>query len=221
MGTDIASGVPIAIPPGYGNPTGSLVEADLGASCLNSDPNHICLGMKYVVYVDASGNPVVSQNAVINDIITIDQIWSVCNVGFQIDSYVQADPKSYGLNLYPKDYNELDTIRGVFDDAQELLVVTTGKWDRSGTLGNTSANAWTNMPGSGVLGVLMEAPVGDYGQIIAHELGHYLNLGHVSDTSNVMNPVIYPTSTALNSNQCDAARAAAKSFWGKMFRSLD
>jgi hypothetical protein len=69
------------------------------------------------------------------------------------------------------------------------------------------------------MGVVMEQPVGAYPNIIAHELGHYLNLGHVSDSANVMNPIIYSNSTRVDPSQCEAARAAATYWWTNMIRS--
>ncbi len=220
QGTDVVSGVPIVIPTGpSGSSRGSHVDPMIGMSCIAGDSNHLCLGLKYVVYADSSGNQMISNDAIVNDIAAVDMIWSQCNLGFQIDQLVIADPQSYGLNFSPANDSELDQARSAFSANDLLLVITTGTWNRSGTLGNTGANAWTNMPGSYVMGVAMEQPVGAYPNIIAHELGHYLNLGHASDTSNVMNPIIYSNSTQLDSSQCASARAAASYWWVDMLRS--
>ena len=54
--------------------------------------------------------------------------------------------------------------------------------------------------------------------LIAHELGHYLNLEHVSDQYNVMNPVVYGNSFNLTDDQCAEARATAISFWSNALR---
>jgi hypothetical protein len=220
QGSDLIDGVPIIIPSGSNgaNPTGIHTTPDLGVSCASSDADHLCLGLKYVVYADSSGNPIVSQDEILNNVTMMNLIWNQCNIGFQIDQLVTPDPARYGLNFSPTNYSELDSARSVFSTNSLLLVVTTGTWNRQGTLGNTGANAWTNMPGSDVMGVVLEQPVGAYPNIIAHELGHYLNLGHVSDTSNVMNPIIYSNSTQLNSSQCDSSRAAAKYWWINMIR---
>lgn len=220
QGSDIVSGVPIVIPSGSGSSNrGIHTDPELGVSCEAGDSNHICLGIKYVVYSDGSGNSIISQSSIANNMTTIDMIWSQCNLGFQIDQLVVADPRSYGLSFSPANDSQLDPARSTFAANDLLLIITTGAWNRSGTLGNTGANAWTNMPGSYVMGVVLEQPVGSYPNIIAHELGHYLNLGHVSDSSNVMNPVIYSNSTRLSSDQCSAARAAAGFWWTNMIRS--
>lgn len=220
QGTDIIGGVPIVIPAGSNTTaTGSHSTPDIGASCIGGKSGSLCLGLKYVVYGDASGNPIISRDLIASNVTAINMIWSQCNLGFQIDQLVIANPADYGLNLNPKNYPELDQARSAFANANLLSVITTGAWNRSGTLGNTGANAWTNMPGSNIMGVVLEQPVGAYPNIIAHELGHYLNLPHVSDTSDVMNPIIYSNSTRLNSTQCDSARAAATYWWSNMLRS--
>src|SRR2546423_719044 len=78
----------------------------------------------------------------------------------------------------------------------------------------------TNMPGDGIYGAIMEASIVNYGNgvIYAHEFGHYLGLDHVGDTSDLMNAIVYTTSTKLTSGQCQAARDTASSYWSAMYR---
>jgi hypothetical protein len=178
----------------------------------------MCLAVKYVVYDDSKGSAVVDDKAAIRNIDAINRIWSECNIGFQIDKYVAANPTQYKLAFNTANLSDLNSIRKTFQDSSTLLVVTTGSWNRSGTLGNTGANAWTNMPGEGVYGVVMESDVGTYSNIIAHELGHYLNLDHVNDESDLMNPIIYDGSTTLTQSQCNEARAAVSNYWTAMKR---
>jgi hypothetical protein len=190
----------------------------VGDTCHSDDPQHICLAVKYVVYRDSTGAAIVDQATAINNIRAVNQIWNQCNIGFQIEQYVPVIPADYQLNYRTANFTELDDIRTTFDDDTTLLLVTTGTWDRTGTLGNSGANAWTSMPGGGPYGAVLERPVGTFSNIIGHELGHYMNLLHLSNNLDVMNPIIYTNSTQVNSGQCTTARAAASFFWAKMYR---
>jgi hypothetical protein len=206
---------PFANPPTTPAPPAEPVSL-FGPSCSSGDSHHMCLSLKYVVYSDSTGAPVTTQSQTLANLAAINQIWSQCDVGFQIQEYLPADSTQYGLEFNPANTSELDTIREAFSDANTLLVVTTGTWNRSGTLGTTGANAWTNMPGDSLSGSILEEPMGNFPNIIAHELGHYLNLPHVKNTSNLMTPLISPTSTGLAMNQCSAARQAAAYYWPAM-----
>ncbi|MGZ3687401.1 MAG: matrixin family metalloprotease, partial [Bdellovibrionota bacterium] len=126
----------------------------------------------------------------------------------------QVDPTASGLSYGAASQNELNQIRQTYGKtADELLAVTTGPW-------GTAVNAWTNMPGDGIYGAIMEASIVTYGSgiIYAHEFGHYLGLDHVSDTSDLMNAVIYTTSSKLDSGQCQTAVDTANSYWKAMQR---
>ena len=65
---------------------------------------------------------------------------------------------------------------------------------------------------------MIERPVGTNGNLVAHELGHYLNLLHVSDSNALMNPIIYARSNRVYSSECETARSAALYFWSRMIR---
>ncbi|MCM2279461.1 MAG: matrixin family metalloprotease [Oligoflexia bacterium] len=197
-------------------PDGTGSTAGLGASCRSTDSTRLCLSLKYVVYKDSSGRPLVSEDDTLKNLEQINSIWSQCGIVFEIGQFLPVTAPDYGLSLNTPTASELGSIRGTFEDATTLLVVTTGTW--SGSLGSGSANAWTTMPGGSPLGVVMEESVGTYPNIIAHELGHYLGLDHVSDTGDVMSPVIYASSTALTDGQCGAARDTAVSNWTRMLR---
>jgi hypothetical protein len=167
-----------------------------------------------VSYKDSSGTPTATTAQATTIVQTMNKLWSACNIGFEIEKYEAVDPTQSGLVYGAQSQNQLDQIRQTYaQPSNELLAVTTGPW-------GTAVNAWTNMPGDGIYGSIMEASIVDYGGgiIYAHEFGHYLGLDHVSDQSNLMNPVIYTTSTTIDSSQCQTARDTANSYWSAMIR---
>jgi hypothetical protein len=218
LGSDAVDGTSQPVP-SNGNvdpaPSGGAAP-QIGASCHGSNPGKLCLSLRYVAYKDSAGKAVVSESETLTNLAQINQVWSQCDIAFEIGSYVAANPSDYGLDFNTASSSDLSRVRGAFLQDSSLLVVTTGAW--SGTLGAGSANAWTTMPGGGTYGVVLESPVGTFPNIVAHELGHYLNLDHVSDTSDVMSPIIYSSSTSLTQAQCTAARAAATHYWSAMLR---
>jgi hypothetical protein len=213
-------GQPGPSPASFAPSTGGQVPGSpaVGDSCHSDDPGRICLGLRYVAYRDSTGEPVVSPEAALKNIGVINSVWGQCRIAFQIDQYRAIKPADYKLRYQTANYSELEDIRNAFADDGEMLIVTTGTWDRKGSLGTTGANAWTAMPGGAPYGAILERPVGTFSNIIAHELGHYLNLNHLSDVNDIMNPIIYSTSTKLSAEQCNTARSAAAFFWAKMYR---
>lgn len=214
--SESATGAPTASSGGNGGvtQTGGNPNVAVGESCTSGDSNKICLAVHFVTYTDSSGTPTATQNQAATIIHEMNTLWSQCDIGFQIENYDPEDPTKYGLSYGAASQNELNQIRGQFSNPNdELLGVTTGPW-------GTTVNAWTAMPGESVYGAVMEASIVTYGNgiIYGHEFGHYLGLDHVSDTSNLMNPVIYTTSTTLTSSQCQTARDTANSYWSAMLR---
>lgn len=202
-------------------PSSMRESVGAGKTCISDDPDYLCLGVKYVVYVDPSSKqPVVSPAAAQNNFTTINSIWNQCKIGFQIDELVLKTPESAGLPTDTADFSDLDRIRQTFNEDSSFLIVTTYKWKRDSGLGHTPANAWTKMPGSGLYGVIMEQKVGTFPNIIAHELGHYLNLYHANENKEVMNAIIYNNSNLITQDQCSTARAAVKKWWPNMVRRL-
>jgi hypothetical protein len=219
LGTDLIAGRPGPILSGVGEKPGptTLPLPPVGDTCARN--GGICLALKYVSYLDPTRDaPITDRASAIANVRSINALWGQCGVGFQIEQYLAVRPEEHGLNFATGSTAELDRIRENFADNGELLVVTTGQWDRAGTLGDSLANAWTTMPGGGIHGVVLEEPVAGYTNIIGHELGHYLNLLHVRDELALMNPVIYANSLALSAEQCSIVRSAAAFFWARMYR---
>lgn len=185
----------------------------VGTSCVTGEEDHLCLALKYSVYKDSDNKAVVSSSDAEKNIADINKVWSKCNMGFQIEEYNEIVPKDLGLEPTPSDMSELTKIRSDLDNDSTLLVVTTPEWNMGG-----SANAWTAMPGEMPFGAVLESTVGTFANIIGHELGHYVGLDHESDSSNLMNPVIYDDSTELTPAQCETAREIASSDWERMLR---
>jgi hypothetical protein len=194
-----------------------------GPTCQNggtteSGEERLCVALKYVAYADEAGKPVVSQAQAIDNVAKINGAWDQCGISFQIDQYEAIDPADYGLTFATANQSELDSIRQALMSNDKLLIVTTGKWNRAGSLGSTGANAWTTMPGDNIDGAVLESSVSAFPLIIAHEIGHYLSLGHVNDPSDLMNPVIHTNSSKLTASQCAAARDAIHTYWKPMKR---
>lgn len=219
LGTDLIAGRPGPIFAGVGQNSGptTLPSPPIGDSCAQN--GGICLALKYVSYLDPVEDVAITDRAAaIANVRSINALWGQCGVGFQIEQYMAVRPEDHGLSFETRSIAELNRIREVYSDNGELLIVTTGQWDRSGTLGDSAANAWTTMPGGGAHGVVLEEPVAGFTNIIGHELGHYLSLLHVRDELALMNPVIYANSLALSAEQCSIVRSAASFFWARMYR---
>jgi hypothetical protein len=184
--------------------------------CADQNSNHLCIALKYASFQDSSGAPIVTNPQAKQNITAVNTLWSQCHIQFYVESYTQIDPKSYGLAYSSSTSDDLQSVRGALSDGNTLLVAITGQW--SGNLGSQSANAWTSLPPVGPFGSVFEQSVAKYPNLIAHELGHSLNLSHESDSFNVMNPVVYSNSLNLTDTQCSEARATAISFWGSVLR---
>lgn len=177
---------------------------------ISTDPNHLMLSLKYVTYENADQQPVISAETAKSVVHGINQLYTQCNIHFRVEEFLPAVPQNYGLDFSPSSMGDLDPIRTQFDTDQSIVVINTGEWNNAGGLGADGANAWTMMPGQTPSGAVIEGPVADNANIVAHEIGHYLNLDHVNDQGNLMNPVIYKNSTTLTAAQCEKVRAAAE-----------
>jgi hypothetical protein len=178
-------------------------------------PPLIRLAVKYVVYQDASGNPVISKKTARKVTDGINQLYKSCNIEFVPEKFEPVQPQKIGLEFNTQSMNELDPIRAQFAEASRLVVINTGDWNHN-SMG--SANAWTAMPGSIPAGAIIEANAASFAGIVAHELGHYLSLDHINESVNVMNPVIYESSSRFETWQCEEMRKSAYDHWRSMMR---
>lgn len=178
------------------------------------DPDLITLALRFVEY-EEGGVPVLNQAGAIKITQEMNAIYSACKIRFKLEDYAPVIPENYGLNFHTSSMGELDRIRAQFDQPNRLVIVNTGSWNHA-TMG--SANAWTAMPGEHAAGAIIEAPVASFSAIVAHELGHYLSLDHATDSTNLMNPIIYPDSIRLSTFQCEQMRETARGFWAGSLR---
>ena len=180
-------------------------------SCRSSDPQKQCIGLKIVSYVNSNGTSVLNENDA--EILTeqMDAIWRVCNIGFQLETYEAVNPITVGLSYNPNWRSESTQIRSAFSDQQTFLVVAVG------SLGGSTI-AVTQMPGYGPFGTLVESAYASNPKTVGHELGHYMGLYHIRNSSNLMNPYIGPNTEQLSQSQCATARATITQSWQHMMR---
>jgi hypothetical protein len=180
-------------------------EPELGLDARGNDA--LSMALKYVSYLKpGTVEPITSRGQAAEIIERINEIYAPCRLNFVLEEYVAARPDEAGLRHRLLSMKDLDPTRRHFDEPNRLVIINTGEWDRKGM---GTPNAWTAMPGSSPSGTVIEGKVAAYPEMIAHELGHYLNLDHVKDSADLMNPVIYRTSTRLSQAQCESARKTA------------
>ncbi len=181
------------------------------AGCVTSDPDHLCIGIKAVVYRDSAGTLAVSEAEVGGMINRVNALWSQCNIGFQVESFDAVNPGDYGLSYGTQSQSETAAIRKTFNDGRTFLVGFTGAWD-------TNTIAWTELPGGAPYGAIISADFATNEVCVGHELGHYMGLDHTSSASNLLYPVVYSTARGLSASQCASARETNLSYWADMLR---
>ncbi|MEO5971707.1 MAG: zinc-dependent metalloprotease family protein [Bdellovibrionia bacterium] len=192
---------------GYKLDLGSIPLIENLRADLNSAQSlPLTMALKFVEFFREDGKPILSKDSVKELVARINPYFQSCRIRFQMEAYRALDSASYGLSFKVQSSEDMKVFRKPFDDSRYLVVINTQNWDHE-KMG--SANAWTAMPGESPSGVVMEAPVASYPGLVAHELGHYLSLNHVSNVKNLMNPIIYGTSTFFTAEQCLQMRKTA------------
>ncbi len=207
------SATPTAIPTLAPSPTPAPTTTPSAptTACKPNDPSQICIALKLVSYTDPSGKPTVDEFDSTGLVEKISEVWSPCHIAFQLERYEAIDPTKYGLSYGPASEKQLYSIRSEFAEAASMLVVVTGPWS-----GRTIA--WTQMPGAGPYGSVIEEQYGHNALTVGHELGHYQGLYHIKDYANLMNPYIGTDTAGLSASQCQIARETDLADWKEMLR---
>jgi hypothetical protein len=184
----------------------------------NLSENHrsLTLALKFVEFIHPDGTPVLGVDKADAIAQELARLFSVCNIQFRLEQYFAVRPSDYGLSYRVAAVSDMRRIRQSFDDPRHLVIIDTGGWDH---LKMGAPNAWTAMPGDSPSGAVVEGSVVTFAGIVAHELGHYLSLNHVQNSHNLMNPIIYRTSTELTPDQCMSVRTTAMKYRSAAVRS--
>lgn len=195
------------------SPTPTATSTPTADTCVSSDPNFQCFGLKLVSYVKTStGKPTVTQAEAGTLIQQVNDVWRTCKVGFQLEEYRAVDPTTLGLAYGAQSENQLTSIRREFSNSTTFLVAAVGPWS-GGTI------AWAVLPGgSGPFGLVVDEQYSKNPFTVGHELGHYMGLYHYSNYSNLMNPYIGSDTSDLTTNQCNIARETNEYYWKAMRR---
>jgi hypothetical protein len=179
-------------------------------SCVSSDTDHICIGLKIVSY-ESNGVPDLTEAQAVTLVNGINTVWSQCNIAFQLESFEIIDPTTVGLPYSPDWQSQTSAVRTKFTDKTRMVVIAVGPW-------NVSTIAVTTMPGSGLYGTVVDQQYSNNPLTVGHELGHYQGLYHVQDTSNLMSAYIGTNTKLLDSGQCSTSRSTDLSNWTAMLR---
>jgi hypothetical protein len=180
-------------------------------SCVNPDPDFQCIGLKIVSYETPDAATVLPKARAEALVDELNSVWSPCKIGFQLETWMSVNPLALGLQYNPNWRAEASTVRSTFDDSKTMLIVATGKL-------TSSTIAVTQMPGYAPFGTLVEDSFAGNPLTVGHELGHYMGLYHLRNTSNLMNPWIGDHTRELSASQCSIARSTNQKYWVHMMR---
>jgi hypothetical protein len=205
-----SSGSPGPAPEPAGNPAPNDTDSTGSSLCKTSDPESQCIGLRIVSY-DEGSKTVLPYSDALALVTELNRVWSPCKIGFDLASYEHVDPFTRGLSLNPNWRSEGSQIRAAFNDQVNFLVVAVGRFA-------ASTIAVTQMPGYGPFGTLVESAYATNPLTVGHELGHYMGLYHIRNTSNLMNPYIGPHTEQLSESQCSIARSTNARFWANLLK---
>lgn len=141
----------------------------------------------------------------------VNRIWAPCRITFQPEKQWMVDPAEHGLwPLKAGSISDLQVIIASLWDPRFLEVLVLGKTlDSDGIsfagFAISSIGDYTEKDPSGV--VIRDVHVND-GMVLAHELGHLLNLQHTDRDNALMQPKHSSDSdTELNAAECEIAQA--------------
>mgnify|MGYP000223938175 CR=1 FL=1 len=153
------------------------------------------------------------------------QIKDKCGVKVEIDYEINTISKEDWRNIIDKDgdgrLDEYENFNNPTEEEKALL----NNFYRTGYVNVYYIKEfdWKNQGGSGTTGEYVKAD-GRRGVIIdsddsikntlAHEIGHYFKLDHVSDPNNLMYPYAVPTALKLTTDQCNRMVESMKDEFG-------
>jgi hypothetical protein len=180
------------------------------------------IAVRYLSFTDSNGTAVVNQGEVQEAMDYASRIWAQCGIGFRLENFQEIQAESIGTRFNPANYSELDQMRINTQQDTDLIFIATGKWNRSGTLGSSGSNCFSSFPGDEAEGIVCEKSSAASPTMIAHEVGHWVDLRHtnspstdgVDDTNagnvgnNLMDHFVGPSNTEMTRGQCARARSA-------------
>ncbi|MEW6055242.1 MAG: M12 family metallo-peptidase [Bdellovibrionota bacterium] len=183
----------------------------------------LTIAVRYLSFRDSSGTAVASESKVRNMIDNdVAAVWRQCGISFKLERYEAVDASYANARYSPANYSELNQMRINTQSENDLVIIGTGTWNRAGDLGNSGSNCYSSFPGDRAEGIVCEKKSAGSSLIMAHEVGHWLNLRHtnspttdaVNDTTsrnvayNLMDHIVRPSNDELTKGQCVRARTA-------------
>lgn len=183
-----------------------------------SDPNHMTIAVKYVALKNSASDAASPTLDQVKTLMTnLSSIWAQCNISFALETYETPVASDDGVDYNVGTFSGMEEMRSKYDDGKTALYVKTGMWNRSSDLAGDGSQGYSTMPPTSPEGIVLQQDVATHSLLVAHETGHLIgSLDHTSDSSNLMDH--YVSSTNLDENQCDDARAIMKKYHAAWIR---